>query len=88
MITNITCPQCKSNFEINEALDSELREQILATVNEEHQKHIELERKKAIEETKQKIDGENKSQLEETRKQAFDEAKQSLDEKYTSDIQL
>jgi hypothetical protein len=88
MITKITCPKCKNEFEPNEALDSELRAQILASVNEEHQKHVELERKKAIEEAKQKADEENKKKLEEARNQAFDEAKKSINDKYATDLEF
>lgn len=72
MIIKITCPQCKNEFEPNQALE----------------KHIELERKKVIEETTLKIEEENKKKLEETRKQALDEAKKSLNEKYIVDMQF
>jgi hypothetical protein len=60
MLTKIKCPLCNEKFELNEALDSDLREQILGSVKEEHQKHLDDTRKKAIEETKRQIDEENK----------------------------
>ncbi|HYT44758.1 MAG TPA: hypothetical protein VEP90_20695, partial [Methylomirabilota bacterium] len=86
MLTKIKCRQCNNEIEISEALESNLREQILATVNQEHQKHIEEARKKAIEETLQKHNEEHTKKLEETRTQALDEAKKSLDEKYATEF--
>jgi hypothetical protein len=86
MLTKIKCPLCHEKFELNEALDSDLREQILGLVKEEHQKHLEDTRKKAIEETKQQIDEEHKKKLEEVRKQAFDDAVKSVDNKYSTDM--
>ena len=88
MLTKIKCPLCNQKFELNEALDSDLREQILGSVKEEHQQHLEDTRKKAIEETKRQIDEENKKKLEEVRKQAFNEAEKSVTDKYSGDLKL
>jgi hypothetical protein len=86
MLTKIQCPLCKGEFELNKALDHDLREQILGSVKEEHQKHLEEARQKAVEETKQQIDEENKKKLEDVRKQAFDDAVKSVDNKYSTDM--
>src|SRR3954447_4264128 len=88
MLTRIKCPLCQEEFELNEALDSDLRQQILATIKEEHQKHIDEARQQAIEETKLKIDEDNKKRLEEVRKQAFEEAAKTVDDKYSTDFQF
>jgi hypothetical protein len=88
MLTKIKCPLCNEKFELNEALDSDLREQILSSVQEEHQKHVEDIRKKAIEGTKRQIDEENKKKFEEVRKQAFNEAEKSVADKYSGDLKL
>jgi hypothetical protein len=88
MLTKLKCPLCEKEFELNEALDSDLRGQILATVEEEHQRHIEEVRSKAIEETRQLADEKQKKDLEEVRKQAFEQAKKAVDDKYSTDLEF
>jgi hypothetical protein len=88
MLTKIKCPLCEKEFELNKALDSDLREQILGSVKEEHEKHLAEIRNKAIEETTRKIDEEHRKKLEEARQQAFDEAVKSVTDKYSADLKL
>jgi hypothetical protein len=88
MLTRIKCPLCEKEFELNKALNSDSREQILATVKEEHQRHLEEARQKAIEETKHKIDEDNRKKMEEVRKQAFDEAVKTVSDNYSTDFQF
>jgi hypothetical protein len=88
MLTKIKCPLCDKEFELNKALDGDLRAQILASVNEEHQTHLEEARTKAIEETQQKADREYRERLETTRKRAIEEAVKSVSDKFSADLEF
>jgi hypothetical protein len=86
MLTKVKCPLCKRHFELNEAVDSHLREEILSSANIDHQKQLEEVRNKAIEETQRKAEEENRKKLEETRKQAYDDAVKSVSDKNAIDV--
>lgn len=88
MVNTITCPQCNEEIKIDEALDHKLREQVLASLKDEHQKKIEETHKKATEEALAKAEEENKKKLKNVQLDAFEEAKKTLNEKYSNDMQF
>ncbi len=86
MLQQITCPQCKLKFEISEALERELRDQLTATLQEEHQKQTSVEVQKAVDESSRKSNEEHKKQLEDVRTQTLEDAKKIYGDKYSTDL--
>jgi hypothetical protein len=88
MISIVTCPKCKNEFELNEALDKDLREQIEASLKEDHLKELNTARQLASEETRKLVIGEYNKKAEAIRTMAFEAAKKEATEENSAELEL
>lgn len=85
MIKNtITCKKCGSEIEISEALTHEIREQILASLAQEHKEELEIVKKQAEQDANKKAQEQFESQFKNLQKENLEEKERN--QKLTSQI--